>query len=167
MLTLSIFWYVMPTLFVLVCLFMMLVILIQKPKGGGLSGAFGGAGGSSQAVFGAKVGDVLTWITVISFIAFLGLAMGMAWMATHEHSVPDGSPAVSEQDQPEGAEEESVVVDDEVEQAEVTTEETTAATEQAADEPDDEPADGMATTEESVDERTNDGSTEPEPPAQP
>ena len=63
--------------FVFVCLFMMGVVLMQKPRGGGLSGAFGGAGGNSQAVFGAKVGDVLTWVTVGAFIVFLGLAMGL------------------------------------------------------------------------------------------
>lgn len=66
-------------LFCLVCLFMILVILIQKPKGGGLAGAFGGSGGSSQAVFGAKTGDVLTWFTVVCFTAFLLLAMGLTW----------------------------------------------------------------------------------------
>lgn len=61
--------------FILVCAVMMLVVLIQKPKGGGLSGAFGGAGGgSSQAVFGSKVGDVLTWVTVGCFVLFLLLA---------------------------------------------------------------------------------------------
>ena len=55
---------IMAMLFVATCLFMMLVILIQKPKGGGLSGAFGGAGGSAQAAFGAKTGDLLTTITI-------------------------------------------------------------------------------------------------------
>jgi len=65
--------------FVLICLFMILVILIQKPRGGGLSGAFGGAG-SAQAAFGAKTGDVLTWFTVICFTAFLCLAIGLTWM---------------------------------------------------------------------------------------
>ncbi|MGB0767749.1 MAG: preprotein translocase subunit SecG, partial [Phycisphaeraceae bacterium] len=32
----------MAILFAVVCIVMMLVVLIQKPKGGGLSGAFGG-----------------------------------------------------------------------------------------------------------------------------
>jgi preprotein translocase subunit SecG len=74
-------WYVtlLAALFVLVCLFLMLVILIQKPRGDGLAGAFGGAGGSAQAAFGAKTGDVLTWFTVVCFAAFLILAMGLTW----------------------------------------------------------------------------------------
>jgi len=65
--------------FVLICVIMMLVVLIQKPKGGGLSGAFGGGagGGSTQAVIGARVGDVLTIVTVVCFVLFLVLAMGM------------------------------------------------------------------------------------------
>lgn len=70
---------ILATLFALVCLFMMLVILIQKPKGGGLSGAFGGAGGSADAAFGSKTGDVLTVVTVSCFVLFLLLAMGLQW----------------------------------------------------------------------------------------
>lgn len=65
--------------FTVVCVFLMLVILIQKPKGGGLSGAFGGSGGSAQAAFGAKTGDVLTWFTVVCFVLFLLLAVGLTW----------------------------------------------------------------------------------------
>ncbi len=65
--------------FVIVSVFMMLVILIQKPKGGGLSGAFGGAGGSDTSFVGAKVGDVLTLVTVSFFVAFIGLAMLLTW----------------------------------------------------------------------------------------
>ena len=38
------------------------LILIQKGKGGGLAGAFGGAGGSSP--FGSKAGDTFTKITL-------------------------------------------------------------------------------------------------------
>jgi preprotein translocase subunit SecG len=41
---------------------MWLLILIQKGKGGGLAGAFGGAGGSSP--FGSKAGDTFTKITL-------------------------------------------------------------------------------------------------------
>lgn len=50
-------------LIIVVCCFFMLVILLQRGRGGGLAGAFGGAGGSSA--FGAKTGDVFTWITVV------------------------------------------------------------------------------------------------------
>ena len=55
------------------CSFLMLVILIQRGRGSGLAGAFGGAGGSSA--FGAKTGDVLTWATVIIAFFFLSLTV--------------------------------------------------------------------------------------------
>src|SRR3990170_1534728 len=69
----SFFFYLTITLFIIVCLFMILLILIQKGRGGGLSSAFGGAGGNTA--FGSKTGDVLTWATSIVFGIFLLLAI--------------------------------------------------------------------------------------------
>ena len=60
-------------LMVCICGFLVLVILIQRGRGSGLAGAFGGGGGS--AAFGAKTGDVLTWITVAIAMVFLCLAV--------------------------------------------------------------------------------------------
>lgn len=80
-------WYIslLSFLFVIVSVLMMLIILVQKPKGGGLSGAFGGAGGgSTQSAFGARVGDVLTWATVVFFLLFLFIAMGLTWTINPE-----------------------------------------------------------------------------------
>ncbi len=45
-----------------ISLFLILLILIQRGKGGGLAGALGGPGG--QSAFGSKAGDTFTWITV-------------------------------------------------------------------------------------------------------
>src|SRR5690606_8099880 len=42
--------------------FLMIVILLQRGRGGGLAGAFGGLGG--QSAFGTKAGDVFTKITI-------------------------------------------------------------------------------------------------------
>jgi len=81
------------TAFIVVSLLMMLVILVQKPKGGGLSGAFGGAGGGSD-LLGGKTGDVLTWVTVIFFVAFLGLAMGMTWAIGRSYEAQQEPPPV-------------------------------------------------------------------------
>lgn len=61
------------SLLVFTCFILMLVILLQKGRGGGFAGAFGGAGGSSA--FGAKTGDVFTWITVIVAGVFVGLTV--------------------------------------------------------------------------------------------
>lgn len=47
-----------------VAVFLILLILVQRGRGGGLAGAFGGMGGSSA--FGAKAGDVFTKITIVA-----------------------------------------------------------------------------------------------------
>lgn len=60
-------------LIIMICGFLMLVILIQRGRGSGLAGAFGGAGGSSA--FGAKTGDVLTWATVVIALFFLSVTV--------------------------------------------------------------------------------------------
>jgi preprotein translocase subunit SecG len=58
------FWsHLLNIIIILLGLFLMLVILIQRGKGGGLAGAFGAAGGSSA--FGAKAGDQFTKFTII------------------------------------------------------------------------------------------------------
>ncbi|MGQ9605099.1 MAG: preprotein translocase subunit SecG [Thermogutta sp.] len=46
----------------LTAVFMILLVLIQRGRGGGLAGAFGGMGG--QSAFGAKAGDTFTRITI-------------------------------------------------------------------------------------------------------
>jgi preprotein translocase subunit SecG len=73
--------YILMTLFVIISLFLILLILIQKGRGGGLSGAFGGAGGNTA--FGSKTGDVLTWATSIVFGVFLLLAILLNLLANH------------------------------------------------------------------------------------
>jgi preprotein translocase subunit SecG len=63
--------------FIIVAAAMILIILVQRPQGGGLSGAFGGAGGGSDTVFGGRTGDALTLATVVCFVLFLGLSIGL------------------------------------------------------------------------------------------
>ena len=60
---------------VLLTVFLIGIILIQRGKGGGLAGAFGGMGGSSA--FGTKTGDVFTKITVGVAISWILLMMLM------------------------------------------------------------------------------------------
>ncbi len=50
-------YYVIVTLYVIVCALLVLTILLQQGKGGDIANAFGG--GSSQAVFGARSGATL------------------------------------------------------------------------------------------------------------
>ncbi len=43
-------------------IFLILLVLVQRGRGGGLAGAFGGLGG--QSAFGTKAGDLFTRITI-------------------------------------------------------------------------------------------------------
>ena len=67
--------YILMALFIFVSIIMVLIVLIQKGRGGGLSGAFGGSGGNTA--FGSKTGDVLTWATSIVFAVFVILAVAL------------------------------------------------------------------------------------------
>ena len=49
-------------LLLLTAVFLIVLVLIQRGKGGGLAGAFGGMGG--QSAFGTKAGDLFTRITI-------------------------------------------------------------------------------------------------------
>jgi preprotein translocase subunit SecG len=60
------------TIFIVVCILLILVVLLQKGRGGGLGAAFGGAGSSA---FGTRTGDVFTWVTIVLTALFLLLAI--------------------------------------------------------------------------------------------
>ena len=68
----------------LVSLFLMFVILLQRGRGGGLAGAFGGLGG--QSAFGTKAGDVFTVITIVTVIIWVILSCLTAWRLRYESS---------------------------------------------------------------------------------
>ena len=72
-------WFLIATVvFALVAVVMILIILVQRPQGGGLAGAFGGAGGSStETVFGGRVGDALNYAHVATFVIYPGLAISL------------------------------------------------------------------------------------------
>jgi preprotein translocase subunit SecG len=63
-------------LFVICSVVLVLIILIQKGRGGGLSAAFGGA--MASGILGSKTGDFLTWVTIVTVGVFLSLAVVMA-----------------------------------------------------------------------------------------
>ena len=63
-------YYVTAAIYILVCLVLMLVILLQQGKGGDIANAFGGGG--SQAAFGARSGaTVLSRATSILAVLFI------------------------------------------------------------------------------------------------
>lgn len=84
-------------LFVLVCILLICVILLQKGRGGGLSGAFGGTGG--HTAFGTRTGDMFTWVTVVLvglFVIFSTIAVKVyrpAGLTGHQAAAPAGMPA--------------------------------------------------------------------------
>ena len=80
----SYLYYLLAFLFGVVCVFLILLILIQKGRGGGLSSAFGGAGGNTA--FGTKTGDLLTWVTSIVFLVFLVLSCFLIWTTDYVHA---------------------------------------------------------------------------------
>jgi preprotein translocase subunit SecG len=57
----------------LASLWLIILVLIQRGKGGGLAGAFGGAGGGSA--FGSRAGDMFTKITIYSAAVWILLIM--------------------------------------------------------------------------------------------
>ena len=62
----------------LTALFLIVLVLIQRGKGGGLAGAFGGMGG--QSAFGTKAGDLFTRITIGVASFWIILCLVMVWM---------------------------------------------------------------------------------------
>ncbi len=69
---------ILTIVLIVISIAMILIILVQRPQGGGLASAFGGAGGGgTDTVFGGRVGDALTVMTVITFVLFLGVAVAL------------------------------------------------------------------------------------------
>jgi preprotein translocase subunit SecG len=64
---------VLTFILLLASLFLILLVLIQRGKGGGLAGAFGGAGGSSA--FGSRAGDTFTKVTIYTAAIWILLIM--------------------------------------------------------------------------------------------
>src|SRR5262245_25251502 len=71
---------------IVVCLFLILVVLLQAGKGGGMGIAFGGGGGS-QTVFGSSgAGNFLTRLTSITAVIFMITSLGLAHYSSQQDS---------------------------------------------------------------------------------
>ncbi len=82
--------YVFYTLHIIVCMFLILVVLLQQGKGADLS-VFGG--GSTQTAFGARgAATLLHKLTVASFVIFIVTTMGIAVLS----GGPGGASVMSE-----------------------------------------------------------------------
>jgi preprotein translocase subunit SecG len=91
------YWIFLP-LFLFISFLLIMIVLIQKGRGGGLSGAFGGSGGNTA--FGAKTGDVLTWATSVIFALFVILAVVLNLVC--DNMGPKPQPAQQTQQLPAG-----------------------------------------------------------------
>ena len=70
-------YYFVATFYVLTCLILLLVVLLQQGKGGDMASAFGGSG--SQTAFGARAGaTLLTRVTAVCAGLFMLGALGLA-----------------------------------------------------------------------------------------
>jgi preprotein translocase subunit SecG len=70
-------YYLLTSIYVLVCLFLVMVILLQQGKGGDMASAFGG--GSSQTAFGARAGaTVLSKLTTGAAVLFMVFSLVLA-----------------------------------------------------------------------------------------
>ena len=88
---------------VAVCLLLGLVVMLQKPKEGGLGGAI--AGGMGEAVFGAEAGTVLIkatiWLGTIFLVNTLALARFTSTVHTKTLMSEESVSAPVEQQMPE------------------------------------------------------------------
>jgi len=82
---------------VIVCLLLALVVMLQKPKEGGLGGAIGG--GMLEASLGADAGNVLIKTTAILGIVFMVNTLVLARLTStvHSHSVMASEAPASQQ----------------------------------------------------------------------
>jgi preprotein translocase subunit SecG len=93
--------YFVYTIHVIVCVFLILVVLLQQGKGADLS-VFGG--GSTQTAFGARgAATLLHKLTVVSFVLFIVTTMSIAFLqgGTKGASVMSGVTAEQEKEQAE------------------------------------------------------------------
>lgn len=83
--------YALNGILIFLSLVLMLIVLIQKGKGGGLAGAFGGAGGSSA--FGSRAGDAFTKLTL--WVAAFWVVLIM-WNVKSMQTRPAAAPPVEQ-----------------------------------------------------------------------
>jgi preprotein translocase subunit SecG len=89
--------YIFGSLLFLLSTFIIGIILLQRGKGGGLTGALGGLGG--QSAFGVKAGDLFTRITAVAVLIWIFLcALACRWYLPEDLDIaadPGSSTSIS------------------------------------------------------------------------
>lgn len=86
---------ILNLLLAVLSLFMIVLVLIQRGKGGGLAGAFGGAGGSSA--FGSRAGDAFTKVTIYTAAIWFLLVMLLIKMTQDVTPLDDVRPGFQQE----------------------------------------------------------------------
>jgi preprotein translocase subunit SecG len=87
---------VLVILYVIVCIFLILVVLLQQGKGADLAGAFGGGG--SQTSFGPRgTTNIMHRLTTGFFVVFVLLSITLAILSGKRHSSVMEDVAAAEQ----------------------------------------------------------------------
>jgi preprotein translocase subunit SecG len=73
---------VLSILHVVACIFLILVVLLQQGRGGGLGSAFGGGAGGQQVFGGRGAGNLLTRLTAGFAVVFMTTSVTLAYLAS-------------------------------------------------------------------------------------
>jgi len=95
---------VVAVLFFLCAVALILVILVQKGKGGGLGGVLGA--GMASGILGSKTGDFLTWVTIVLVGIFLTFAVTLSKLyrpSISDFGVGQAQRSPVQQQQPQGS----------------------------------------------------------------
>ena len=94
---LSVLLTILTVVLIIVSLFLVLVVLAQKTKDGGMGAALGG--GAAEAAFGAETGNVLSKSTIYAAVVFFVLAfvlyLGRIYERSHGRTGGAGLPAIA------------------------------------------------------------------------
>ncbi len=74
---------IVVSVYVLVCLFLILFVLIQSDKGGGLAGALGGMGGVNTIFGGRGTATIITKVTTGLALGYLVLSLMLNLLVSH------------------------------------------------------------------------------------
>jgi preprotein translocase subunit SecG len=88
---------ILTFILIIVSIFLVLVVLAQKSKDGGVGAALGG--GATEAAFGADTGNVLTnatkYATIVFFVLAFALYLGRIWERKHAGSTGGALPTIA------------------------------------------------------------------------